>query len=42
MMILSGHIVEYNDLQYWSDDECILNGRHTFVSVQSVDAEYDG
>ena len=34
MMILSGHIVDYNDLQYRSDDECILTGRHTFVSVQ--------
>ena len=42
MMILSGHIVDYNDLKYRSDDECILTGRHKFVSVQSVEKDYDG
>ena len=42
MMILSGHIVDYNDLKYRSDDECILTGRHMFLSVQSVEKDYDG
>ena len=33
MMIMSGHIVEYNDLKYRNDDECILSQRHNFIHV---------
>ena len=31
MMIMSGHIVEYNDLSYRNDDECILSERQILV-----------
>ena len=41
-MILSGHIVDKTDLKYRSDDECILTARHRFLSVQSMEEDYDG
>ena len=42
IMILSGHIVDKTDLKYRSDDECILTARHRFLSVQSIEEDYDG
>jgi len=42
MMIMSGHIVEYNDLNYRNDDECILSQRHNFIAASSEEEDLDG
>ena len=41
MMILSKHIVEYDDLKYRNDDRCLLCNRHIYVSVTSLDDDDD-
>ena len=42
MMIMSGHIVEYNDLNSRNDDKCILSQRHNFIAASSSEEDLDG
>ena len=41
MMILSEHIVSCDDLVYIKEDDCILNHKHTFVSISSLEDNND-
>lgn len=41
MSILSGHIVELNDLKLRNDNESILSNRSNFIAVQSILDESD-
>ena len=42
MMIMSGHIVEHNDLKFRNDDKCILSQKHNFIPASSIDKDLDG
>ena len=42
MMIMRGHIVEYQDFKYRNDDECIQSQRQSFITVLSSEDDLDG
>ena len=44
MMLLSGHMVDHEDIQFMNDDETLLSNRHTIIGFihLSNDVDMDG